>query len=69
MKVTATDLLRLGVIHRIVYEPAGGAHRNYGETFKRLSLAIQSELDGLAPLTREELRTERRNFFLQLGSL
>lgn len=67
MKVTAADLLRLGVIHRIVYEPKGGAHRDHAEMIRRLSLALHAELDGLARLTPDELRVERRNFFLQLG--
>jgi acetyl-CoA carboxylase carboxyl transferase subunit alpha len=68
MKITATDLLRLGVIHRIIYEPPGGAHRNHGETIKRLSLALRAELDGLAHLTRNDLRTKRRAFFLGIGA-
>lgn len=67
MKVTAADLLRLGVIHRIVYEPKGGAHRDHGEAIKRLSLALNAELDALTTLTPEELRSERRNYFLRLG--
>jgi acetyl-CoA carboxylase carboxyl transferase subunit alpha len=69
MKITAADLLRLGVIHRIVYEPTGGAHRDHKEIFKRLSIALRAELDGLAQLTRAELRTDRAAFFLQLGSM
>lgn len=67
MKVTATDLLKLGVIHRIVYEPKGGAHRDPGETVKRLTLALRNELDGLAAMTSAELRREREEFFLRLG--
>lgn len=67
MKITAADQLRLGVIHRIVYEPKGGAHRDHPEMFKRLSLALRAELDVLDRLSREERRAERRNFFLQLG--
>jgi acetyl-CoA carboxylase carboxyl transferase subunit alpha len=69
MKITAADLLRLGVIHRIVYEPVGGAHRDHSETFKRLSLALRTELNSLTFLTRNELRAERRNIFLQLGTM
>jgi acetyl-CoA carboxylase carboxyl transferase subunit alpha len=67
MKVTATDLLKMGVIHRIVYEPKGGAHRDAGEMVKRLALALRSELDSLAALTPAELRREREEFFLKLG--
>jgi acetyl-CoA carboxylase carboxyl transferase subunit alpha len=69
MKLTATDLLRLGVIHRIVYEPTGGAHRDHEGAIKRLSLAIRAELDGLGSSSRDDLRTERRTFFAHLGSL
>ncbi|WP_066649026.1 MULTISPECIES: acetyl-CoA carboxylase carboxyltransferase subunit alpha [Sphingomonas] len=67
MKVTAADLLRLGVIHRIVYEPKGGAHRDHAEAIKRLTLALNAELDALTRLTPGELRVERRNYFLRLG--
>ena len=67
MKVTAGDLLKLGVIHRIVYEPKGGAHRDPAETIKRLALALRNELDALGAMTPEELRLEREEFFLRLG--
>jgi acetyl-CoA carboxylase carboxyl transferase subunit alpha len=67
MKVTAPDLLKLGVIHRIVYEPRGGAHRDPEEMVKRLTLALRAELDGLAAMTPAELRREREEFFLKLG--
>jgi acetyl-CoA carboxylase carboxyl transferase subunit alpha len=67
MKITAADLLRLGVIHRIVYEPKGGAHRDQAGAIRRLSLALQAQLDDLGCLTRDELKTERRNFFLRIG--
>jgi acetyl-CoA carboxylase carboxyl transferase subunit alpha len=67
MRVTAGDLLKLGVIHRIVYEPTGGAHRDPDAMVKRLTLALRNELDGLAALTPAELRREREEFFLRLG--
>ncbi len=67
MRVTAGDLLKLGVIHRIVYEPTGGAHRDAPAMVKRLALALRGELDGLAALTPAELRREREDFFLKLG--
>lgn len=67
MRVTAADLLKLGVIHRIVYEPRGGAHRDPAETVKRLALALRAELDALCPLPAADLRREREEFFLKLG--
>jgi len=69
MKMTAADLLQLGVIHRIVYEPTGGAHRGHAETIKRLGTALRSELDDLSSMDADELRNERWTFFMQLGSL
>lgn len=69
MKITAGDLLRLGVIHRIVYEPPGGAHRDHGETVKRLSLALRAELDALGARSPDELRHERRLFFTRMGKV
>lgn len=68
MKITAADLLRLGVIHRVVYEPIGGAHRDHAEAIRRLSLALRSELDALTCLSASELRTDRTDFFVQLGN-
>jgi acetyl-CoA carboxylase carboxyl transferase subunit alpha len=68
MKMTAADLLQLGVIHRIVYEPTGGAHRNHADTIKRLAMALRSELDDLSAMDPEELRSERWTFFMQLGA-
>lgn len=67
MKITAADLLRLGVIHRIIYEPPGGAHRDPAEMIKRLALALRSELDVLSRLTPDELRSDREDFFLRVG--
>jgi acetyl-CoA carboxylase carboxyl transferase subunit alpha len=67
MRMTAGDLLRLGVIHRIVYEPRGGAHRDPQGMIKRLALALSAELDSLSALSPEELRREREAFFLRQG--
>lgn len=65
LKITAADLLRLDVIHRIVYEPPGGAHRNHPETLRRLSLAIDTELQSLASLSPTQIRADRHAFFLK----
>jgi acetyl-CoA carboxylase carboxyl transferase subunit alpha len=67
MKVTAQDLKQLGVIERIVPEPAGGAHREPAATIAALGAAIGEELDALAPLSREAVRSERREKFLSVA--
>lgn len=65
MKVTAADLRRLGVIHGIIYEPVGGAHRDHAEAIKRIGLAIDVELEALAGMSADALRADRRAFFLR----
>ena len=67
MKITAQDLLQLGVIDRIVSEPMGGAHRAPDVVFERASNMIAdclSEFDGMSP---DEVRKARREKFLAIG--
>ena len=67
MKITASDLLELGVIDGIVPEPVGGAHRGPEAAIdaagERIAEALK-ELSGIAP---EALRRLRREKFLQIG--
>ena len=67
MKVTAQDLLGLGVIDRIVKEPVGGAHRDPALTALGLSKAIGEELDELSKLSPDKLRAKREERFLRIG--
>lgn len=67
MRVTAQDLKQLGVIERIVPEPAGGAHREPAATIAALGAAIGEELDALTPLSRDAVRKERREKFLSVA--
>jgi acetyl-CoA carboxylase carboxyl transferase subunit alpha len=67
MRVTAQDLKQLGVIERIVPEPAGGAHREPAVTIAALGAAIGEELDALIPLSRDAVRKERREKFLAVA--
>ncbi|WP_225206177.1 acetyl-CoA carboxylase carboxyltransferase subunit alpha [Novosphingobium huizhouense] len=68
MKVTAQDLLSLGVIDRIVAEPVGGAHRNPVATAQALGQAIGEELDALSGKDPAALRTMRAERFLRIGA-
>ena len=52
LRLTAQDLLALGVIDRVVPEPRGGAQRDKPETIARVGAAIAellAELDGKKP--------------------
>ncbi len=68
MKITASDLLALGVIDGIIAEPFGGAHR---DVQLQAELVKQTLLDGLKQLdgmSREELIQDRYNKFKQIGA-
>jgi acetyl-CoA carboxylase carboxyl transferase subunit alpha len=67
MKITAEDMMRFGVIDRIVPEPAGGAHRDPAAAIAATGESIASALDELAGLDRETVRRQRREKFLAIG--
>jgi acetyl-CoA carboxylase carboxyl transferase subunit alpha len=68
MRMTAQELLGLGVIDRIVTEPKGGAHRDPAAAAAALAAAIGAELDALAGQTPDALRRCREERFLAIGS-
>ncbi|MFN5903148.1 MAG: acetyl-CoA carboxylase carboxyl transferase subunit alpha, partial [Novosphingobium sp.] len=67
MKVTAQDLLALGVIDRIVREPVGGAHRAPDIAIAALTKAIGEELDTLSRHSPTKLKALREERFLRIG--
>jgi acetyl-CoA carboxylase carboxyl transferase subunit alpha len=67
MKITAEDLLRFGVIDKIVAEPVGGAHRNPAAAIAITADAVAAAFADLARLDREALRRHRRDKFLAIG--
>jgi acetyl-CoA carboxylase carboxyl transferase subunit alpha len=68
LRLTAQEMLRLGVIDQIVAEPLGGAHRAPQEAIARLGEAVDEALRPLAGLDGETLRRQRRQKFLAMGS-
>src|SRR6185312_431764 len=67
MKITAADLLGLGVVDRVVEEPLGGAHRDPEAAIGALKGALIEELDGCGKLGPKELRAQRRAKYLAIG--
>lgn len=67
MRITAPDLLRLGVIDGIVPEPVGGAHRNWEETAANLRQALRDSLWELKSKSPEDLIRERYEKFRKIG--
>ncbi|MCC6001445.1 MAG: acetyl-CoA carboxylase carboxyltransferase subunit alpha [Pararhodobacter sp.] len=67
LKLTAQDLLKLGVIDQIVPEPRGGAQRDRKATIEAVGAALQGALDGLSAKAPEALIAGRRRKFLDMG--
>ncbi|MFH1864857.1 MAG: acetyl-CoA carboxylase carboxyl transferase subunit alpha, partial [Candidatus Eisenbacteria bacterium] len=67
MKITARDLLELGVIDEIVPEPGGGAHRDPERTARHLGEAIERHLAELEKLSPAELVRGRLEKFMAMG--
>lgn len=68
MRITAPELLRLGVIDAIVPEPLGGAHADPQEACTRVGEAIAKALRELSRIAPDKLVTERRKRFRHLGA-
>lgn len=68
LRLTAQDLLRLGVIDTIVPEPLGGAHRDHEAMIDAAGDAIETALRPLLSLERPALRAQRREKFLAMGN-
>ena len=69
MRVTATDLKRLGVVDVIVPEPVGGAQRDPAAACVALADALAATLDDLSAMDDRALRHQRRDKFLTMGGL
>jgi acetyl-CoA carboxylase carboxyl transferase subunit alpha len=67
MKITAQDLLRLGIVDGIIPEPMGGAHRDGVEVIRAAGETIAQALADFDGLTPQQIRKERREKFLNMG--
>ncbi|MFZ1660657.1 MAG: acetyl-CoA carboxylase carboxyltransferase subunit alpha [Paracoccaceae bacterium] len=68
LRLTAQDLLKLGVIDQIVKEPLGGAQRGRDDTIQVVGKAIEATLKELSGKKRGDLITDRREKFLDMGA-
>jgi acetyl-CoA carboxylase carboxyl transferase subunit alpha len=67
LKMTAKDLLALGVIDEIVSEPLGCAHRNHAAMAAALKKSIGQHLAQLSDLPSEDLLAARYEKFRKMG--
>jgi acetyl-CoA carboxylase carboxyl transferase subunit alpha len=68
LRMTAQDLLELGVIDGIVDEPLGGAHRDRAGVMARVGDTLDGALKTLVPMDPMERREARRQKFLDMGA-
>jgi acetyl-CoA carboxylase carboxyl transferase subunit alpha len=69
LKITAPDLLALGIVDEIVKEPVGGAHTNPAEAASFLDHALTRALADAAPLDVETRLERRYQKFRKMGSV
>ncbi len=69
LRLTAQDLMKLGVIDGIVPEPLGGAHREPKAALATVGSYIEKALTALRGTPGAELRQKRRQKFLDMGEV
>ena len=67
LKLTAQDLLEMGVIDGIIPEPIGGAHRDYDKSAKALKNQILDSLNRLKKLSVPKLIDQRVAKYSKMG--
>jgi acetyl-CoA carboxylase carboxyl transferase subunit alpha len=67
LKITAPDLLELGLIDEIVAEPAGGAHNDAARAAAFVDRALEHSLAMLTPVPVEERLAARYEKFRRMG--
>jgi acetyl-CoA carboxylase carboxyl transferase subunit alpha len=67
LKITAPDLLQLGLIDAIIPEPPGGAHNDYDRATALVDQALTQALAELQPLSVEALLQGRYEKFRRMG--
>lgn len=67
LKLTADDMLKLGLVDDIIKEPIGGAHNNPAEAYKTVKSEIKKMLKELSDKTPDELIDNRIAKFSKMG--
>ena len=67
MKLTARDLLKLGIIDEVISEPLGGAHRDPEVIAEDIKHSIVKNLRSFENFSKEEVHDQRKTKFLQIG--
>jgi acetyl-CoA carboxylase carboxyl transferase subunit alpha len=68
LKITAPDMLSLGLIDGIIPEPNGGAHNDYDAATALVDQALAQALEELRPLSNQERLDRRYEKFRRMGA-
>jgi acetyl-CoA carboxylase carboxyl transferase subunit alpha len=68
LKITAPDLLRLGLVDQIIAEPAGGAHNDPARASALVDQALEPELAALMPVPVNARLAARYEKFRRMGT-
>ena len=68
LKLTSEDLVRFGIVDRVIAEPLGGAHRDSERFVSSVLDAIDAELTKLEATPARDLRDARYEKFRRIGS-
>ena len=69
LRLTADDMLALGVIDNIISEPVGGAHRDVSAALDNLGDALAEQLASFAGQTKSQLKQDRAEKYVKMGDL
>jgi acetyl-CoA carboxylase carboxyl transferase subunit alpha len=69
VKLTAQDLLELGIIDRVVPEPPAGAHSDYAASAEAVRVALHEELDRLDGRNHDDLLAQRYVKYRRIGAV
>jgi acetyl-CoA carboxylase carboxyl transferase subunit alpha len=67
LKISAKDLLELGIVDEVISEPLGGAQKDYDATAVTLKKSLLKNLDKLLEMKTSELLEERYKKFRKMG--
>ncbi len=67
MKITAPDLIDLGIVDGLIEEPLGGAHHDPGAAARAISETVTEAINELSKMSPEDRIEKRIEKYLRLG--
>lgn len=68
LKITAPDLLKLGIIDGEIKEPLGGAHTDHKAMAETLKTTILDSIKELSKMSAKQLKNDRYDKFRRMGA-